>query len=435
MVAMEISAISTSLQSNSLLTARQSSGIEKPHECDCDNQRVSLDRKNGNAYGFGRGAALQVFRAELRMSLKASFHAEFGASQPAYAANQESMTSDDVADEALAVAKNVVAQSPTSAAKSLIQFRSSLDQSVQVASKTVQSEADQADLDVAATKIDEGVAELEEQAVATRESSTTALSLDTSTRQKSMIKIRTQEGDIVRLSLRQATDLSASSSETVDGENSQKTTEIDFSSRSRMFVKVRGDLNAAEMGAIQSILGQAQEMADAFFGGDIGAAFSSAKGFEFDTDQLSRVKMRFSMRQESNIAFSQVTNTVSTSQVSEPVAAPTPEVVAPAPAEPVASEPVAPAVEVPAPSEVEAAAPPVVADDAVQGFFEMVGNFLRSVSEGFAEGASGTSIRYQYSESFKLSLLQSVINTVAPADQAETSDAAVAMIDSMSEAE
>ncbi|MEL7185751.1 MAG: hypothetical protein AAFN50_04865 [Pseudomonadota bacterium] len=433
---MEISEISTSIQSKSLLTAQHSGGLVKPHDCDsCDDKPITPERQA--VPQISRGAALQVLRQELRMSLKAQFHAEFKASQPNYAANKESMAPSEVADEALGVAEKVVDQAPTRAAKSIIQFRLKVQESIQVASKTVQSDADQVELDDVAAKIDDGVAKLEEKAAATRESSTSALNVDMRTRQRSTIKIRTQEGDIVKLSLRQGSNLSASSSETIDGESSSKTTEIDFSSRSRMFVKVRGDLNEAEMGAIQSVLADAQKMADDFYGGDIGAAFNSASGFEFDTEQLSRVKMRFRMHQETNVAYSQVTNTVATPNVAVAASKPSvppPEVISqPLPVVETAA-PVAPAVEVTPPSDVvPAEAPAVIPDNAMQGFFELVGNFMRSVSEGFVESSGSTTIRYQYSESFKLSLLQSVINTVAPDDAGEASNAAVELINHIAE--
>lgn len=414
---MEISAVSSAVLS--------SVAMHKPHECACDDHQVSPGKKLGHE--IGRGAAMQAFRAELRMSLKAHFHAVFGASQAQYAENHES-SPEDVADEALAVAKNVAAQSPESAAESMIRFRSSVEESVQVASQYVQSDADQSDLDVATAKIDAGVSEIEEEAASTAVSSASALAVDTSTKQRSVIKIRTQEGDLVRLSLRQVSDLTASSAEVVDGNFMAQSTEVEYSSSSRMFVRVQGDLNEAEMGAIQNVLAQAQEMADAFYGGDIGAAFASASGFEFDTEQLARVKMRFRMQQETNIAYAQVGNPVAAPVVEEPVA--TPVITAATPDVVEAAEPLEDVVPV-----VEEPAAPVVPDDAMQGFFELVGNFLRSVSEGFVEGAGSASVRYHYSESFKLSLLQSVINTVAPDDSGDASGAAVELIDQISESE
>lgn len=392
-----------------------------------DNDHATREVQTGAKRGheISQGAALHAFRAELRSSLIAKFNAVFGAAQPDYSAGAESLGADEVADEAVAVAKSIAARSPQRTPESMIRFRSSVEESVQIASRTVQTPADQADLDQAVARIDSGVAELEADAAATRESSASVLNVDTSTQQKSMIKIRTQEGDLVRLSLRQASEMSASSAELAEGDSFAQSLQIDYSSSSRLAVMVRGDLNEAEMGAIESVLAQAQEMADAFFGGDIGAAFASASSFEFDTEQLARVKMRFKMQQESEVSYA---------QASRIEVAPA-EVEAAEPAE--VSEPLAAEVQEQEVQAAEVAAEPEVApepvpDDAMQGFFEMVGNFLRSVSEGFTDGGG---IRYQYTESFKLSLLQSVINTAAPSEAESAKDGAIALIDHMGDAQ
>jgi hypothetical protein len=384
---------------------------------------------------------LHVFRQELRLSLRAQFRADFGASQAAYVTNQEPAKPDDVADEALGVARQVVAQSPNTAAKSLIQFRSRVSESVDVARQTVASPDDMKDVDQAVVKMDEGITSMEEDAAATKASSSSVLEIDTRTRQRSSIKIRTQEGDIVKLSLKQFSELSASSGQATEGNKSSSETEIEFSSRSRMVMKVRGDLNEAEMGAIQGVLGQAQEMADAFFGGDIGAAFEAAGGFTFDNEQLARVNMRFRMRQVSNISYKETIAPAAIAKEPAPQIAPAPQA---EPAQtttaskPVADDPVAVAAPVVEASVVEAPdtdAKPTFPSDALSGFFEMVGSFLRSVSEGFEGAGANSSIRYQYSESFKLSLLQSVIQTVAPDDANSAAKNAVEAIEQMKETE
>jgi len=196
---------------------------------------------------------------------------------------------------------------------------------------------------------------------------------------------------------------------------------------------VRGDLNEAEMGAIQGVLGQAQEMADAFFGGDIGAAFNAAGGFTFDSEQLSNVNMRFRMRQVSNISYKE---TVAPAALPKDTTAESVQAIAAhAPVADVGAAVQAPVAEAPAVDEPVAAAKPTFPTDALSGFFEMVGSFLRSVSEGFEGVADNSSIRFQYSESFKLSLLQSVIHAVAPDDANSAAETAVEAIEQMKETE
>jgi hypothetical protein len=235
----------------------------------------------------------------------------------------------------------------------------------------------------------------------------------------------------------------------VEGNTTSSETEIEFSSRSRMVMKVRGDLSEAEMGAIQGVLGQAQEMADAFFGGDIAAAFSAAGGFTFDNEQLANVNMRFRMRQVSNISYTETVGPAALPQNPTPEIAPAPEAEAvqtvaadspkpaaaatpeaPADQAPVAPEPV---VDAPVVEEPDAVDKPSIPGDALSGFFEMVGSFLRSVSEGFEGATLNSNIRFQYSESFKLSLLQAVINTAAPDDAGDAADTAVDAIEQLKE--
>jgi len=444
---MDTTGISASISSSNMLQVRplddgndKVDGTRKSHDVPRHHRHPSHA-----GHKLGRGAALQVFRQELRMSLKMQFRAEFGQSQSAYAANQEPAGPGDVADEALGAAKQIVARSPARAAKSLISFRANVQQSLDVARSTVSEQDDMADVDHAVAKVDKGLAEMEEKAAATKESSSSVLDVDMRTKQRSSIKIRTQEGDIIKLSMRQVSEFSASSSQSIDGDSAATESEIEFSSRSRMVMKVRGDLNEAELGAIEAVIEQAQQMADTFFGGDIGAAFETAGAFEFDSEQLANVNMRFRMRQVASISYAE---TVTRSALPDDTAPPIGPAVTvdstPKPAQ--ASESVAPvaddvaAVETPvadvAPVDDEVAAEtPAIPADAMSGFFEMVGNFLRSVSEGFEGGFGNTTIRFQHSESFKLSLLQSVIHAVAPDEASDAADAAVEAIGHMNEVE
>lgn len=422
---MDISATSSSMRSNSDLMLRHSAGAVAPNDNKAGEHKVERQRQHGCRSCHGNG--IQVFRQELRMSLRAQFHTELKLNQGAYSTNQARPTSDDVADEALAVAKNVVAQSPTTAETSLTKFRASVEQSVKVASKTVATSEDAAEIGKSVDKIDSGIAKIEESVAKTKEASSSVLEVNSRTKNRSTIKIRTQEGDVVKLSLKKVDSMSASNTESVNGDSSTSETVLKLSSRSQMMVKVRGDLSEAELGAIEGILGHAQEIADAFFGGDMRSAFESVSGFEFDSDQIARVNMRFRMQSYTQVSYAQSSTLAPamSKPVSEPAMTadtPAPAIAAETPAPAVAAEPDVPAVAENPSAESSAPANPVVAIDALQGFFEMVGSFLRGVSEGF-EGVSGSAtLRYHHSESFKLSLLQSVINTLAP-DESENAAA------------
>lgn len=394
------------------------------------------DHHDHHGHRLRPGAALQIFRQELRMALRAQFRADLGDARGPYEGNSELPTPGDVADEALGVARQVVAQSPTTAARSLAEFRSRMAQSVDVVKQTTGAQDELAEVDQALVQVDHGLAAMEEEAAATRDSSTSVLDIDMQTRQRSRIRIRTQEGDVVKLSLKQVTEFSASSSQVSDGGSTVTATEIDFSSRSRMVLSVRGDLNDAELGAIKSVVEQAQQVADAFFGGDIGAAFENAGRFAFDSEQLANIDMRFRMRQVSNVAYAETVASAALPRDPAPALAPVAE---PAPTDAAATPVAADAAvagaadaEVPVVDEAAAKNDPAIPTDAIGAFVEMVGSFLRSVSEGF-EGQSGNlSIRYQHTESFKLRLLQSVLHTTAPREAHAAAAVAIQAIEQMS---
>lgn len=340
--------------------------------------------------------------------------------QPNYAQIQEPATPDDVAAEALGVAGQLVAESPTRAAESLISFRTKVHETAAYVRATVGEHDD--DVDHALLRVDEGLDALEDQVSTNRESSASVLAVDTRTRQRSTIQIRTQEGDVVRLSLKTRDSLSATDVSATVGNTTVTSTGIEVSSRSRMMLKVEGDLNEAEFAAIQNVFAQAERIADEFFDGDLARAFSLAEGFEFDTAELARVNMRFKLTQESSISYAESVRPV----ISAPASTPEPVAVAApgADVQPVGTtpEPVAvPGEKVAVVPTAEDGAGSVVPTDvsASSNFFEALGAFLRSVGEGFENEFSSDSFKFHYSESFKLELLRAVVHTVASDESGE----------------
>jgi len=299
---MEITGISTSISTNNQLST--AARAERP-SLD-DGKSVTESRHDHRHHGKGhRGRALGVFRQELRMTLKAHFQMKFAMSQQNYAAMQEPATPDEVADEALGTARQLVSESPVTAAKSLVSFRAKVQETASYVRETVKRPDDVEDIDNVVARVDKGLDGLEKEVASNRESTASVLTVDTRTRQRSTISIRTQEGDVVKLSLRRMDSLSARDSSVSNENGSMTSTEVSVSSRSRMMLKVEGDLNESELAAIQNVFARAEQIADEFFGGDIGAAFNLAQGFEFDTEQLARVNMRFKMRQVSDVSYAQ----------------------------------------------------------------------------------------------------------------------------------
>ena len=441
---MEISGISTAISSSSQFST--AARVERP-TLD-DGKSVDESRSDVRGRGKGRrGLALGVFRQELRMALKAHFKMKFAASQQGYAGMQNPATSDEVADEALGAAKQLVSESPVTAAKSLISFRAKVQETASYVRETVTAPNDVEDIDNVVAKVDEGLDGLEAEVANTRESSASVLAVDTRSRQRSTIRIRTQEGDVVKLMLRRVDNLSASDVAISNDSGSMTSTEVSVSSRSRMMLKVQGDLNESELAAIKNVFAKAEQIADEFFGGDIGAAFNSAQGFEFDTEQLARVNMRFKMRQVSNVAYAESLRPAALKPAEEPAVTSSDSVQRPVPeGQRVDDAPVATtAPPVAAPAEPAAPLEPVTPEpapaaaldvsSALASFFDALSAFLQSVGEGFEAGQGSASFSYQYSESFKLDLLKAVFNTVAPEASADAAAKAETLIDGVSAAD
>lgn len=430
---MEISGTSTSLNSAGPVSSPARGELQP-----VDQKTSEAPRERG--VRGRRGLALGILKQELAAWFKARYSLDHV---------QAPATTDDVADETLGAARQVVAESPPTAAKSLISFRAKVEQAASYVREVIG--ADGRDIDNVVAKVGEGLDELENEVANYRESSASVLSVDTRSKQRSTIQIRTQEGDIVKFSLKRVDSMSATDVAYADGEVSLTSTEVSVSSRSRMMMRVEGDLNEAEMAAIQNVFAQAEMIADEFFGGDIGAAFNVAQGFEFDTDQLARVNMRFKMREMTNIAYAESVRAIPAAEFDPPpvMAQPAPPVTLP----PAATSPVTTPPAVEAPTRVEPApvdkpavletvpetdespdlepAPSLLDISVLEKFLETLSVFLRSVGEGFVTSESG--FRYHYSESFKLEMLKAVLHTVAPDDAVEASDNAAVVIDGVIE--
>ena len=432
---MDISGVSTSLN-----TAGQ---VSSPTRGELQHWwQDKTSRGTSRAWLRGRrGLALGIFKQEL--ALKAWFKARHSLGHV-----EAPVSTNNVADETLGAARQLVAESPSTAAKSLISFKARVEQAASYVREVIGSGDDGHEIDDVLAKVDAGLDELENDVASYRESSASVLSVDTRSRQRSTIQIRTQEGDVVRFSLKRVDSMSATDVAYSDAEMSVTSTEVSVSSRSRMMMTVEGDLNDAELAAIQNVFAQAEMIADEFFEGDIGAAFNVAQGFEFDTEQLARVNMRFRMREATSIAYAETKPTIPVGRIDPPVVALS-EVESPAAVESptklsaeAAPEPQPlPLYEVPngvfevkpvEQPEADSSASPLGAS-ALENFLDALGVFLRSVGEGFANGNTESSFRYHYSESFKLEMLKAVLHTVAPSDSLDAADNATKLIDGISE--
>lgn len=437
---MEISGISTSL--NTQITASTTTRSEwqpvAKDESATETRREDLRGLRGR-----RGLALGILKQELRAALKSFFSAQVATNTAAFA--QDADSPDAVAQEVLGTAKEVVAAAPADATDSLMSLRSTVEETGGNVREMVGAESDSvADIDDATAKIDAGLDELSNEVANYRESTASVLAIDTRTRERSTIQIRTQEGDFVKLYLRSVENMSATDIAYTDGETSFTSTEVALSSSSRTLLQVKGDLNDSELAAIRNVLAQAETIADEFFGGDVGAAFNSLQSSQFDTEQLARVDLRFRRHEVTDATYAQVVTGAAVP--SDPEA----QAVLAAEAS-TSSAPEAAVLDVETRPETEEAAvaqldtvendspfaddteaPPSVFS-AMADFLDTLSAFLRTVGEGFEAEASSANYTYHYSESFKLNLLKAVINTAAPVGADDAAANAELVIDSVAE--
>lgn len=411
-------------EKSELYSASRSSEVERPkhHE----------RHGHGHRHGHGGRHGLNALRQEIRLLLSTSFHINVSKSVAAYSENAGNQLPGDVAAETLGAVKEIAARSPLQAGDTLVDVREKIDDAANDVRDSLGEEAKE-DVDGAIDLVNKGLDDLEEDAARNVVSSATVLSAETQTRQRSTIRIRTQEGDLIRLSLRNVERMSAEDVSISDGDSTFTSTDIQLSSRSRMVLRVKGDLNEAEMTAIKSVFEQAEAIAGEFFGGDLGAAFEMAAGLEYDTEQLSRINMRFRERQTSNVAYAAI-------GTSQPGVVEEPGPIIAGPTEPVVEsvEPVA----VPGPvstSEAPEVVPEVTPEvslpleDAIDGFFNLLASFLSSLNEGFESDSESGSFRFFHSQSFNLQILKTVFQVSAPEDSGDAAEAAATLVDTVSE--
>ena len=370
----------------------------------------------------GRKRAAQIFRQEISQALKMKFHSQFRLSINSLNPYRDSQSAEGVAADVLATARSVVAQNPDEPSKTLLQVRESVEQALSASKSVVNTAEGESALDATDGLIQRGLDALESNPALLAASS---LSVESSSRQRSTIKIRTQEGDIVKFDLRRVDKFSASDTAVQTDSASASLTEISISSRSRLILKVEGDLNEAELEAIRNVFAQAEQIAEDFFSGDINAALEVVAGLEFDSAQLARVSMKF--RSSERISAQQTVLTSAPTAPAAESAAPTTPALAPAGAVAAAPTDTDLAASVSTP-EVELA--PVATDDtsesagplsSLASLFDYLGkiaDYLERTFDHFdgalLQGASITKIRFEFSESLRLDILRAVMIETAP---------------------
>lgn len=117
-------------------------------------------------------------------------------------------------------------------------------------------------------------------------------SLDYSQKQSLSLQLQTRDGDQIELSF---SSLNALSQSQRPGQFQQTTI-----SGSQLQLSITGDLNEGELEDLNEFLGQVEELASSFYGGDLAGAFSLAQEFDisgtelasFSLDMQSRTQVR-----------------------------------------------------------------------------------------------------------------------------------------------
>ncbi|MBT8099492.1 MAG: hypothetical protein KJO82_07060 [Gammaproteobacteria bacterium] len=242
---------------------------------------------------------LQVFRAEMVQRLVKEF-ASLDMVASGAVARAEPGGSQQVAGQVLGMAKFALDFEGGSRASLIMRMRQTMQLAAISTRELVPAADDIGDVDAATQSIDEGLAELE--STGERQITASLTTVDTLRKQRTSLRIRTQEGDFVKIDLKRIDAMSATDVAIDDGENGLTYTEVQVSSKSKLMLRVEGDLNEAELTAIRDVFAQAEELAETYFAGDIEAALDVVAGFDFDAEQIAGVSLRFRAFEASSVS-------------------------------------------------------------------------------------------------------------------------------------
>ncbi|MCH8134565.1 MAG: hypothetical protein IIB77_01135 [Proteobacteria bacterium] len=418
------------------LAAFQSNKIQLEFRAQQQNAKKTEHAHNGRGHietSHGRRRATQIFRQEIIQLLKIKFHSEFNLSINSVSPYRSSGSAEGVAADVLTAARAITEQGSEEPSQTLARVRESVNQAVSSSQEIVNTIEGEAELEIADGLIQRGLDALESDA---RLMSVSSTSIESTSKQRSTIQIRTQEGDIVKFDLRRIERLSASDIAVQTEFGSASLTEISVSSSSRLVLKVEGDLNEAELEAIRNVFAQAEQLAEEFFAGDLNAALEVVAGLEFDTSQLARVSMKFRSSERISVQQTILQSAPTAPAVESPTSAGT--AAAPIGAEP-ATETVAPPSAAPVaevdpekiPAAEEASSPTGLFSgfESLINYLGMIADYLEQTVDQFSDslqGSASTSIRFEFTESLRLDILRAVMIETAPESKEKENDDAVA---------
>jgi len=137
--------------------------------------------------------------------------------------------------------------------------------------------------------------------------------------EKLALHLKTQEGDDVRLKFSSRESGGSEAAVGADNSDDGEGVTLEPSNRTKIALKVEGNLNSDEFSAIRDAFDQVAQLAEQFFSGGIQSAFESAASLSIDADQL--ISFEFRARIEDRVTYAAASFTSSPAVEAEPEAA------------------------------------------------------------------------------------------------------------------
>jgi hypothetical protein len=127
--------------------------------------------------------------------------------------------------------------------------------------------------------------------------STSGVGAQLITKERGVLQIQTQEGDIVTLKFNAKTAVNYQAYSASDGTNSVSGEALDIRSRARVHLSVEGNLNDDELAAVNDLVGKVGTLTDDFYNGNVDQAVNEVFNLSYDNSQLASVSLNLSLKQ------------------------------------------------------------------------------------------------------------------------------------------
>lgn len=257
-----------------------------------------------------------------------------------------------------------------------------------------------------------GLNRLEEQVPSQLQFSETEMSY--SLRSKLSLEVKTQDGDVVRLKLRATHRESFAGKSYLGADESAIAVQSYTATDMRLRVEIEGELDAAELTAIEDVIAQVDAVAQGLTGGDFDTAVDALMSFTMDGEELASVNARMRVREQMQFAANELYAQEPPPVLTQPVESVTTErpKQAVAPAEPAPVSPVEVPPHVVDPVAATAAAPIVAEEPATASLARLLHEFISANDTRIKLTSADGDFRFRLKidERFVADLLNSLID-------------------------